>query len=249
MCGSLSVPLKFCMHVFAAAARNSEILTYRFTNSAPACVHRPGSVARTLCLGGAHCCRVALVFAAFCVMAYSNSSKEEKEDRLKLAFSLASLESGDPFAVNTHLDVDMMDAIRWFRLNNLHWSCVVVSFLRWQVGRSSHAIIAEREALISDIERMAQEFRRNGDCDSWLQHACPLVKGMAAGVNGPLLEHLALAIGHDDFKCVNLFRYGTPWLASVVALVPVCLSWQALAFTAACWHHLGGSAEQATQSC
>ena len=65
------------------------------------------------------------MFAAFCVMAYSNSSKEEKEDRLKLAFSLASLESGDPFAVNTHLDVDMMDAIRWFRLNNLHLSCVV----------------------------------------------------------------------------------------------------------------------------
>ena len=53
------------------------------------------------------------------------SFKEEKEDRLKLAFSLASLESGDPFAVDTHLDVDMMDAIRWFRLNNLHLFCVV----------------------------------------------------------------------------------------------------------------------------
>jgi len=58
-------------------------------------------------------------------MAYSNSSKEDNEDRLKLAFSLASLESGDPFAVDTHLDVDVMDAIRWFWPNNLHLFCVV----------------------------------------------------------------------------------------------------------------------------
>ncbi len=72
----------------------------------------------------------------------------------------------------------------------------------------------EREALILEIERKAEEFRRNGDCERWLQQACPIIKEAAAAVNGPLLEYLAHLIGHGDLDCVDLFRYGTPWQAS-----------------------------------
>ena len=45
--------------------------------------------------------------------AHQSSFKEEEEDRLKLAFSIASLDSGDPFADITHLDEDIKDALDW----------------------------------------------------------------------------------------------------------------------------------------
>ncbi len=46
-------------------------------------------------------------------LAYQRFLKEEKEDRLKLAYSIASLDSGDPFAADTHLDDDMREALDW----------------------------------------------------------------------------------------------------------------------------------------
>ena len=68
----------------------------------------------------------------------------------------------------------------------------------------------EREALISQIERKAEEFRRSGACKRWLQGACPYTKAVAAEVNGPLLEYLAKLIGYEDLVCVDLFRQGKP---------------------------------------
>lgn len=46
-------------------------------------------------------------------LAYQRHLKEETEDRLKLAFSLASLDSGDPFACDSRLVVEMGDALDW----------------------------------------------------------------------------------------------------------------------------------------
>ena len=46
-------------------------------------------------------------------VAYQRRLQEEKEDRLKLAFTLESLRSGDRFAESTQLDDDLIAAIKW----------------------------------------------------------------------------------------------------------------------------------------
>ena len=82
--------------------------------------------------------------------------------------------------------------------------------------------VAEREALIVEIERKAEVFRKSGECVRWLQNACPVIRESVAGVNGPLLEHLAHLVGHADHECVDLFRDGKPGQAICIHVASLC---------------------------
>ena len=89
---------------------------------------------------------------------------------------------------------------------------------------------AERVEAINGIEKLANSFVQSGKCDDWFAGADPLIARArstghccvclcvcllvllqaSGGVNGPLLEALAKAIGYHDPECVELFRTGAP---------------------------------------
>ena len=73
-------------------------------------------------------------------------------------------------------------------------------------------LTGKRECVMQAIETFAAEAWENGSAAAWLNGADPLVARVSEGVNGPALEALAAAAGHDDLECVHFFRSGAPLL-------------------------------------
>ena len=59
--------------------------------------------------------------------------------------------------------------------------------------------------------------RKSGECKKWSALACHDIKELTHDVNAPLLEFLANYIGEDDADCINYFRSGEPFRASLEA--------------------------------
>ena len=80
--------------------------------------------------------------------------------------------------------------------------------IRWQAARSAIQVLRERELAIQRIERQAAEAWASGACDSWRKGCDERIANVARVVNGPLLESLAHESGHQDRRCVEIFREG-----------------------------------------
>ena len=82
--------------------------------------------------------------------------------------------------------------------------------LGWMETRSEDERIDQREAMICQIEMLAQECRSSGASDDWLSLADDIVKGVSGDVNGPALLKLALDAGFHDVPCVATLCDGHP---------------------------------------
>ena len=88
-------------------------------------LHACGAVVRVLC-----CCRWT-------------------SDEKKIAFTIAALDSPDPFKNTTELNGD------------------VVSAIEWQASKTDAEIYQFREALLTGCEAAGAEMLKNGVCDAW----------------------------------------------------------------------------------
>ena len=69
--------------------------------------------------------------------------------------------------------------------------------------------------MVTRIERFAKEMQSSGAVDAWFAGCDPLVRHVSKTVNGPVLEAIAKASGHQDKECVNFFRYGAPLIGKL----------------------------------
>ena len=123
----------------------------------------------------------------------------ESDDRKKLLFLQDALNSGEPFQNSNTLPQDVLDAIQW------------------STAREPHLVIAEREAIITAIEHRAAFLRESGDCDAWFGDCDQAIRSLCCDVNGPLFTELARQCEHQDCKCVDFFRLGSPFYGNLVA--------------------------------
>jgi hypothetical protein len=80
--------------------------------------------------------------------------------------------------------------------------------LEWMANHSPQEVNMYREQATQRIEQLAEEYTKAGDVQAWFANADPGVKRVAAGVNGPLMEHLIKETGFTDTTCAELFREG-----------------------------------------
>ena len=82
--------------------------------------------------------------------------------------------------------------------------------IQWSCKRTPEEIIAYRNKLADWIDSRAAHFRDSGEADRWLEEADPVVRQVSKGVNGPLMEVLAKAIGYHGPDVIQFFRTGAP---------------------------------------
>lgn len=72
--------------------------------------------------------------------------------------------------------------------------------------------MAEREAMISQIEFASRELRASGKCAAWFEGCDEILKQATEGVNGFLLQELLAASRHVDESAAEVFRKGARML-------------------------------------
>ena len=82
--------------------------------------------------------------------------------------------------------------------------------IEWRKQMTNQEANAFREKAISDIEQMGAAFWKEGRVEQWMGPADSWIKQIAKDVNGPLLEHLAREVHHNDPDCVSFFKFGAP---------------------------------------
>lgn len=93
--------------------------------------------------------------------------------------------------------------------------CELEDVQKWLAARSAKEVRAERMRVIEKIERMATLLSERGDAHAWFEKADAELRGVAAGVNGPLLVALAELAGFCDVECIDLLRRGGPLVDKV----------------------------------
>lgn len=66
---------------------------------------------------------------------------------------------------------------------------------QWSCDCTPEEVITNRNKLADWIDSQAAHFRNSGEADRWLEEADPVFRQVSKGVNGPLMEVLAKAIG------------------------------------------------------
>ena len=85
-------------------------------------------------------------------------TSEEVEDLLKTQFVSMVLEGDDPFTKKVELPEDLRAAVEW------------------TMARSSEEANNERELIMQQIERAAEELKASGAVDAWFANADPGVR-------------------------------------------------------------------------
>ena len=62
--------------------------------------------------------------------------------------------------------------------------------------------------MIKQLRTAADEFKKCGACEQWLDDCDPKIKGVCKTINGQLLEALLTATGYKDIECVDMLRKG-----------------------------------------
>ena len=121
-----------------------------------------------------------------------------------------------PFDVKKELDDDVKSALH-------------------SIGqRSAEQVRAERERIISDIERQGARMWDDGACDAWLNKCSHGAREVVKGVNGPMLHKLAQSVSFDDMQAIQAFSEGTAFFAVLFLLYVqlVCAGRRALLWNA-----------------
>ena len=84
--------------------------------------------------------------------------------------------------------------------------------------RSAEQVRAERESIISDIERQGARMWADGACDAWLNKCSHGAREVVKGVNGPMFHKLAQSVAYDDMQAIHSFREGTAFFAALFLL-------------------------------
>ena len=138
----------------------------------------------------------------------SGTATDDKDkSKRKLAFTLEALETADPFVKEVTTPVDVLRA------------------LEWQSIRSPAQVMLEREHIISNLELGGAEMWRAGRCAEWFLGCDPAVQEVSKTVNGPMLQDLATAVGHEDSQCPDVFRKGLCVCAGLVVNLILHLVW------------------------
>lgn len=125
------------------------------------------------------------------------------KDLAKIEFTKKALAWPDPFAGDPSVNKDVQAAIQWIG------------------ARSGEQEMLDREAIITQIEIQALEFKCSGETERFLDGCDDHIKQIAGSVNGPLMKHLAGIAGHDDTECVSLFTGGED-LCCIFFRMPFC---------------------------
>lgn len=142
--------------------------------------------------------------------------KIDPKDEQKLRFIMDHFQKDSPFDVKKELDGDVQSALHW-------------------IGqRSAEQVRAERERIISDIERQGVRMWDDGACDAWLNKCSHGAREVVKGVNGPMLHKLAQSVSFDDMQAIQAFREGTAFFAVLFLLYVqlVCVGRRALLWNA-----------------
>ena len=86
--------------------------------------------------------------------------------------------------------------------------------LKWISKWSAKQIIAEREEVISQLERADALMRASGMCTEWFAECDREMRAVVGASNGQLFEQLLKACKYKDAQCVELLRKGaTSWVS------------------------------------
>ena len=91
----------------------------------------------------------------------------------------------------------------------------VLAALEWIARVPSEEAMKQREATLRKIEELGQQYWRNGTVEQWVAAADPQIKKVCQTCNGPLLETLLKAAGHEDMRCLSLFQQGVQMSAFI----------------------------------
>ena len=92
----------------------------------------------------------------------------------------------------------------------------VMSCLSWMSQHTAEDTNARREAMICAIEADSMALHLSGAVDRWFGDADEHIRAITEGVNGPLLDRLLSAAGHEDLECTEVFRHGAQLLGKMV---------------------------------
>ena len=115
---------------------------------------------------------------------------EEDKDQRKLAFTMQALCTADPFVKDTNVPHDVMSA------------------LEWQSVRSPEQVRCEREFIVNQFEIAGADMWKSGRCLEWFVGCDAVVQGVSKTINGPMMQDLASAAGHEDVHFPEVFRCG-----------------------------------------
>ena len=127
----------------------------------------------------------------------SSSGREERtettvptsaatEESRKLKFMADALSSPWPAQEAFFIEPDLQEA------------------LDWVAARSPDEVMRAREEIICAIEARAAHLRASGAVEAWMSEADDILRGVAAGVNGPLLEELASITDYHDAGSIGI---------------------------------------------
>ena len=88
----------------------------------------------------------------------------------------------------------------------------VLAALEWIASKSPEEAMQQREAALKRIEELGQKYHEDGTVEKWFAAADPETREVCKTCNGPLLETLLKAAGHQDMRCITLFQQGASML-------------------------------------